>query len=68
MIADLEGGESYALTRHHRRIGTIVPAVSSAKLIPPEIERASSNQHHRPTRTHHAATIDELLDDDKGPW
>lgn len=68
MIADLEGGESYALTRHHRRIGTIVPAVSSAKLIP----RKSSGPARTSTIARHelttAATIDELLDDDKGPW
>lgn len=34
MIADLEWGEPYALTRHNHRIGTIIPAVSSATLIP----------------------------------
>ncbi|CAN5414299.1 hypothetical protein BH11ACT6_BH11ACT6_09380 [soil metagenome] len=68
MIADLEGGEPYELTRHNRRIGTIVPAVSSAALI--------SRKATGPARTseiprHHlttAATIDELLEDEKGQW
>jgi antitoxin (DNA-binding transcriptional repressor) of toxin-antitoxin stability system len=68
MIAGLEGGEPYALTRHNRRIGTILPAVSSAALIP---RKASG-----PARTHTiarhdlttASTIDELLNEEKGLW
>ena len=68
MIADLEGGEPYALTRHNRRIGTIVPAVSSAILIP---RKSSGPAHTRAIARHDlttAATIDELLDDEKGSW
>ncbi|WP_079074155.1 hypothetical protein [Mycobacterium tuberculosis] len=34
MIADLEGGAPPPPPRHNHRIGTIIPAVSSATLIP----------------------------------
>lgn len=68
MIADLEAGEHYALTRHNRRIGTIVTVISSAMLIP----RKSSGPAHTRTIARHdrttAATVDELLDEEEGPW
>ena len=66
MIADLEDGEAYALTRHNHRIGTIVPAASSASLIPrkrPGPARTREISRHVLTS---AATIDELLEDEKG--
>lgn len=68
MIADLEDGEPYALTRHNRRIGTIVPAVSSASLIP---RKANGPARTRAITRHDltsASTIDDLLDDEKGTW
>ncbi|CCK59279.1 Conserved protein of unknown function [Mycobacterium canettii CIPT 140070010] len=68
MIADLEGGEPYALTRHNHRIGTIVPAVSSATLIP---RKASGPAQTRTIARHDlttASTLDELLNEEKGPW
>jgi antitoxin (DNA-binding transcriptional repressor) of toxin-antitoxin stability system len=68
MIADLEEGEPYALTRHNRRIGTIIPAVSSATLIP---RKASGRARTRKIARHDlttASTIDELLNEEKGPW
>jgi antitoxin StbD len=68
MIADLEGGEPYALTRHNHRIGTIIPAASSATLIP---RKASGPAHTRTIGRHDlttASTIDELLNEEKGAW
>ena len=68
MIADLAGGEPYELTRHNHRIGTIIPAVSSATLIP---RRATGPADTSAIMRHDlttAANIDELLDDEKGPW
>lgn len=68
MIADLEGGEPYALTRHNRRIGTILPAVSSAALIS---RKASGPARTRIIARHDlttASTIDELLNEEKGLW
>ncbi len=67
MIADLEEGEAYALTRHNRRIGTIVPAAPSAVLIP----RKRSGPARTGTIARHdlttASDFDELLNDEKGP-
>lgn len=68
MIADLEAGEAYALTRHNHRIGTIVPTASSAALIP---RKAKGHAKTREIDRHNltsASSIDELLDDDKGTW
>lgn len=68
MIADLESGEPYALTRHNRRIGTIVPAVSSATLIPRKSSKPARTRFIARHDLTTAATIDELLDDEKGSW
>lgn len=68
MIADLEAGEPYALTRHNHLIGTILPAVSSATLIP---RKANGPARTRTIARHElttASTIDELLDEEKGLW
>lgn len=68
MISDLEGGESYALTRHNHRIGTIVPTASSAVLIP---RKATGPARTRDIPRHEltsASTIEQLLDDEKGSW
>lgn len=68
MIADLEDGEPYALTRHNRRIGTIVPTASSAAVIP---RKASGPARTRTIVRHELTTasdIDELINDEKGPW
>ena len=68
MIADLDRGEPYVLTRHNRRIGTIVPVVSSAALLPRKASgpaRTCAIARHDLTT---ASTIDELLHDEKGLW
>jgi len=68
MIADLERGEPYELTRHNHRIGTIIPALSSATLVP---RKASGPANTRAIARHDlttASTIDELLNQENGPW
>jgi antitoxin (DNA-binding transcriptional repressor) of toxin-antitoxin stability system len=69
MVADVEAGEVYALMKHNRRVGFIVPAASSAAFIAPRAAaggaRTRSIVRHE-LRT--AATIDELLESDKGEW
>nr|WP_280420759.1 type II toxin-antitoxin system Phd/YefM family antitoxin [Nocardia carnea] len=68
MIADVEAGEVYELTRHHHRVGYIVPAVSSTQIIPRAVDggaRTSSIARHE-LRT--AGSIEELLDSEKGEW
>lgn len=68
MIADLESGEPYELTRHNHRIGTIIPYLSSATLLP---RRATGSARTSEIERHElvtAPTIDELLEDEKGAW
>ena len=68
MIEDVESGEVYELTRHNRRVGLIVPAASSATIIP---RRAAGPARTRAIRRHElgtASSVEELLADDKGPW
>jgi len=69
MIADVEAGEVYELTKHNQRVGFIVPANSSAQLIPPRV--TSGDPRTRDIVRHElrsAATIDELLEWEKGDW
>lgn len=63
-----QGVASRLVTRHNRRIGTILPAVSSAALIP---RKASGPARTRTIARHDlttASTIDELLNEEKGLW
>lgn len=68
MIADLESGESYELTRHNRRIGTIVPAVPSSTVIARKMTGPANTSAIRRHDLTTAATINELIEDEKGSW
>ena len=68
MIDDLERGEPYALTRHHRTVGTIVPAGSSTSIIPRRRTGAASTSRIVRHELRTASSIDELIDDHKGDW
>ena len=71
MIADVEAGEVYELTRHHRRVGLIVPAASSASsatIIPRKTRGAARTRAIRRHDVRTAASVDDLLADDKGAW
>lgn len=68
MVADVESGEVYELTKHNQRIGFIVPQVPSAQIVPP---RRAGGAHTSAIVRHElrsAATIDELLESEKGDW
>ncbi|MBU3064188.1 type II toxin-antitoxin system prevent-host-death family antitoxin [Nocardia sp. NEAU-G5] len=69
MIADVEAGEVYELTKHSQRVGFIVPATSSAHIIAPR--KGTGGARTRRIARHElrsAATIDELLESEKGEW
>ncbi len=68
MIADVESGEVYELTRHNHRVGYIVPAASSARIIERKVAgpARTSELPRRELRT--ASSIDELLESEKGDW
>ncbi|MFI5715938.1 type II toxin-antitoxin system Phd/YefM family antitoxin [Nocardia sp. NPDC051750] len=68
VIAEVEAGEVYELTRHHHRVGYIVPAVSSTQIIPRAVEggaEASSIARHELGT---AGAVEELINSDKGEW
>lgn len=69
MVADVESGEVYELTKHNRRVGFIVPATSPTHIITPRV--ATGGARTRTIMRHElrsASTIDELLESEKGDW
>ncbi|MEI4271607.1 hypothetical protein TEK04_07705 [Klenkia sp. LSe6-5] len=68
MIADVEAGEVYELTRHQRRVGLIIPATPSAQLLPPRRTGRARTSELPVHRVRTAGSVDELLEDQKGPW
>ncbi len=68
MIADVEAGEVYELTRHHERVGLIVPAASSATIIPRKTSGPARTSAIRRHELRTAASVAELLADDSGVW
>ncbi|MFT4164732.1 MAG: hypothetical protein QM650_05775 [Microlunatus sp.] len=66
MIADVEAGEVYELTRLQRRVGYIVPAASSAAIAPRRVP-GPANTRSIPRHTLlSAASIEELLAEERG--
>lgn len=65
MLADVEAGETYQVTRHRREIARIVPRDHAIELVParrPTGSRLAQLPRHE-LRT--AASIDDLLDDER---
>ena len=65
MLADIEAGEIYQLTRHNREIARIVPRAPALELIPPRRRGGSrlAGLSRHELRT--AASVDELLADER---
>jgi len=69
MVADVESGEVYELTKHNQRVGFIVPATSSAHIIAPRAVAGGARTRDIPRHElRSATTIDELLESEKGDW
>lgn len=68
MVADVESGEVYELTRHNHRVGFIVPAVSSTQIIPRKVAGRPDTSAIARHELRTAASIDELLESEKGEW
>lgn len=65
MIADVEAGEVYELTRHQRRVGYIVPATSSATITPRRLPGPARTQGIPRHTLRSATSIEELLAEDR---
>lgn len=65
MLADVETGETYQVTRHNREIARIVPRTHELELVPPKRRTGSrlAGLPRHELRT--AASIDDLLADER---
>lgn len=68
MVDDVEAGEVYELTRRNRRVGYIVPAASSARIIPRKVEAGARTAQLPRHELRSAASIDELVAWSSGDW
>lgn len=68
MLADIEAGEVYALTRHNREIAQIVPSASSSRMIPPRRTGRARTGDLPFVELPDDMTMDQLLDELKGEW
>lgn len=65
MLSDVEAGETYRVTRHNREIARIVPRDNSLELLPPKRQAGSRLAHLPRHELRTAASIDELLADER---
>lgn len=65
MLADVEAGETYQITRHSREIARIVPRDNALELLPAKRRTGSrlAQLDRHDLRT--ASSIDELIDDER---
>jgi len=68
MLDEVEAGESYRVTRHHRDIAHIVPVVSSAAVIPARRTGPADTSSLTRVELPNGLEMDEFLDDLKGDW
>lgn len=65
MLADVETGESYTITRHNRAIARIVPSDRSVELIPPKSPTGTSLAELPRHELRTESSIDDLLVSDR---
>lgn len=65
MLDEVEAGEVFVVTRHHREIARIVPRDPAAVLVPPKREGGSQLRALERHDLRTAVSIDELLDHDR---
>lgn len=68
MLADVEAGATYTITRHDHVIGRVVPADAEAALLPAKRQGPSSLATLAPHEVRTASSIDELIDEARGDW
>ena len=65
MVADIESGEVYELTKHQHRIGFIVPAVSSATITARRSDQPARTRELPRHELRSAVSIDALLTEER---
>lgn len=68
VLADVEAGDIYAITRHRHVIGRIVPSGEATMFAPPKKTGPANTRSLDRIELTSAASIDELLDEEKGDW
>ncbi|GMA40269.1 type II toxin-antitoxin system Phd/YefM family antitoxin [Mobilicoccus caccae] len=65
MLADVEAGETYLVTRHNQEIARIVPRAYDIDLLPPKRRTGSRLAELPRHELRTAASIDDLLADER---
>ena len=68
MLADVESGATYRITRHNREIGRVVPPGSAVPLTPAKKRGPSRTTELPRHEVRSAESIDALIDELKGEW
>ncbi len=68
VLAEVEAGATYTITRHSHVIGCIVPAGGASDIAPPKKSGAAQTRLLDRVQLSSAASIDDLIDDARGDW
>lgn len=68
MLADVEAGATYRITRHNREVGRIVPPGSAAVLVPPKKAGPARTSRLPRMEVETADSLDALIDEVRGDW
>ncbi len=68
VLADVEAGATYAITRHSHIIGRIVPPNGPTDVTPPKNPGGAQTRLLERVELRSAASIDDLIDDARGDW
>ena len=68
MLAAVEAGESYSVTRHNRVIARVVPVSSSATVIPAKKQGGARTSALPPLTLPDDLTVDGLIEEMKSQW
>lgn len=68
VLAEVEAGATYTITRHGQVIGRIVAPGGAADITPPKKTGGAQTRSLDRVELTSAASIDELIDDARGDW
>ncbi|QAY59413.1 type II toxin-antitoxin system Phd/YefM family antitoxin [Microbacterium protaetiae] len=68
MLADVESGATYRITRHDREVGRVVPPGSGAVLTPPKKPGPARTSRLEQMDVETAESLDALIDEMKSDW
>lgn len=68
MLAAVEAGETYRITRHNREVGRIVPPGGESVLIPAKRSGPARTSRLPRIEVQSAGSLDALIDEIKGDW